>query len=99
MTVHDLLSHISSQELSEWMAYYALEPWGCQIDDQRSGLVASVIANVNRDAKRRPAPYQVDDFMPKRGGEPREQKNWQQLLKTVELINAALGGEDKRGAR
>ncbi len=96
MTVRELLNRISSRELSEWMAFYAVEPWGCQVDDQRTGLVASVIANVNRDPKRRATPYQVNDFMPKRG-EQREQKNWQDLLKTVELINAALGGDDKRG--
>lgn len=31
--------------------------------DQRHGIVTSVLANVNRDAKRHPDPYRPNDFI------------------------------------
>lgn len=32
--------------------------------DQRAALVACLIANANRDPKKRRQPYRVEDFMP-----------------------------------
>lgn len=55
---------MSSTQLAEWMAFYRLEPWGDERADMRAGIVASTIANVNRDAKKRPKPYTPGDFMP-----------------------------------
>ncbi len=46
------------------MAYYELDPWGEERADLRSGIVSAVIANVHRDAKKQPKPYQPTDFMP-----------------------------------
>ena len=44
------------------MAYFTLEPFG---DDWlRTAVLASVIANANRDAKVRPEPFKPEDFMP-----------------------------------
>jgi hypothetical protein len=57
---------ISSRELAEWMVFYNMEPWGAEVEDWRTGMVASVIANVNRDPKKRKEPYNPDDFIPKR---------------------------------
>jgi hypothetical protein len=45
MTVEELLLRISSRELSEWMAYYRLEPFGQVRGDLQAGIVASVMAN------------------------------------------------------
>ncbi len=50
-------------ELTEWRAYYGLEPFGELVADQRHGIATSVLANVNRDAKRHPEPYQAADFV------------------------------------
>lgn len=66
MTVRELLARIDSRELTEWMAYYEVEPWGSEIDDHRFGTVASTIANVNRDPKKRSQPYKPNDFFPRR---------------------------------
>lgn len=75
MTVQELLARISSQELSEWMAYYSLEPWGTETDDLRAGIVASTIANVNRDPKKRRKPYTAQDFAPQWGkSEPKKEE-------------------------
>ena len=62
MTVRELLARIDSRELTEWMAFYELEPWGSEIDDHRAGTIAATIANVNRDPKKKSMPYTWDDF-------------------------------------
>lgn len=62
MTVGELGQRMSSRELSEWMAYDAIEPIGNHW--QQTGMVAATVANVNRDPKKRATPYQPDDFMP-----------------------------------
>lgn len=88
---------VSSREFAEWLAYERLEPFGPERDDLRAALVAAVIANVNRDPKKRRKPYEVSDFMPKfdRGPEP-ERKSDGELLARVEMLNAVFGGVDKR---
>mgnify|MGYP000940748974 FL=1 len=58
-----MLQRMSSRELSEWMAYYNIEPFGEERADLRSGIVASTIANVNRDPKKG-QPFKPTDFMP-----------------------------------
>jgi hypothetical protein len=62
MTVRELLQRMGSDELSEWMAFYQLEPFGDYRADYRSGVVASTFANAHRakDA----GPFRPEDFMP-----------------------------------
>lgn len=59
-----MLNSMTIEQLGEWHSYYLLEPFGEERDDLRSGIIASTIANVNRDSKRRSRPYQPSDFMP-----------------------------------
>ena len=57
--------------------------------DYRTGLLCSVIANVNRDRKKKSQPFTPSDFMPRKasGGQTPEQ-----ILATVKMLNAAFGG-------
>lgn len=64
MTVGEMLSRMSSQEFTDWLAFSTIEPFGSQVDDLRAGTIASMIANTNRDAKRTPVPWKPLDFMP-----------------------------------
>jgi hypothetical protein len=64
MTVEEMLDRMTWAEYLEWQEYYGLEPWGEERADLRSAIVASLIANVNRDAKKQPRPYEPTDFMP-----------------------------------
>jgi hypothetical protein len=52
------------------MAYYSVEPWGPERADLNAGIIASTLANVHRDSKRRPEPFTAAEFMPKYGPEP-----------------------------
>lgn len=45
------------------MAYSHLEPFGEERADLRAAMIASLIANANRDSKKHPSPFTIDDFM------------------------------------
>lgn len=62
MTVGELLSRMSSEELTEWMAYDQLEPIGAYRLDMVGGIISSILANQNR--KRGAHAYKPQDFMP-----------------------------------
>jgi hypothetical protein len=95
--VGELLSGISSRELSEWRAYYELEPFGEERSDLRSGTIAAVVANTARDPKKRRRPYKASDFMHRFDQEPGEERpRWEAQLALVEQLNVAFGGRDER---
>jgi hypothetical protein len=63
LTVRQLLSQIDSKELSEWAAYYSIEPFGnFRNADLPAGIIASTIANCNRGKNSRS--FSPQDFMP-----------------------------------
>ena len=62
MPVRELLQRIGSDEITEWMAFYQLEPFGDMRADLRSGVIASTFANANRTKHARP--FTPEDFMP-----------------------------------
>lgn len=66
-----MLSRMSSVELAEWMAFDTLEPIGELRGDVRTGIVASLIYNVNRGKDMKPlAPI---DFMPYQNKQDRQE--------------------------
>ncbi|MCK9326632.1 MAG: hypothetical protein M0P69_14170 [Bacteroidales bacterium] len=85
MTVRELLARIDSRELSEWISYYEMEPWGTDVEDWRAGMVASTIANVNRDPKKQRKPYTPKDFMPQRIVEQKEEQSWEEQARLLEM--------------
>ncbi len=54
---------MSATELTQWMAYAAIEPFGERRADLRIAQLCALIANVNRDRKRRPKPFSIEDFL------------------------------------
>lgn len=97
MTVEELLSRISSRELTEWMAFFSLEgPTGDERDDWRAGMIASTIANVNRDTKKQKRAYKPQDFMPKYEQDAPAQEQRQPdpgLLGFVQGMQRRMGGK------
>jgi hypothetical protein len=56
---------MSSAEFVEWQAFQRLEgPFAPEREDWRATIIASTIAEVNRDRKHRSKPYRPDDFIP-----------------------------------
>ena len=61
--------------------------------DRRSALIASILANANRDSKKKKKPFTIDDFMPK---QKREKKKPMDINIMAEMLKAkciASGGE------
>lgn len=57
-----MLKELSSVQIAEWIAYYNLEPFGFTADWLQIGVIASMIANVNR--KKGTKPVMPEDFVP-----------------------------------
>uniref|UniRef100_A0A6M3LDF0 Minor tail T domain-containing protein n=1 Tax=viral metagenome TaxID=1070528 RepID=A0A6M3LDF0_9ZZZZ len=57
-----LLDKLTSNEWSEWLAYWSVEPWGEERADFRSGMLAAALSNRWRGKGERAAKPQ--DFMP-----------------------------------
>lgn len=56
-----MLDGMSSRELSEWFAYFQLEPFGEEREDYRTALIAQTVANT-APRKRRKA-FKLHDFL------------------------------------
>jgi hypothetical protein len=57
-----MLKGMSSCQFQEWIAYYELEPFGDEW--LRSALIASLIAETNRNTEERSEPFSPQDFLP-----------------------------------
>jgi hypothetical protein len=68
-----------------------LEQTKIKRSDQQAALICCVLANINRDKKKKPTPYKVDDFMPVEIGKKKKQTA-QEQFQIVKMLNAAFGG-------
>lgn len=96
--VDGMLEGIPSTMLTEWMAYYCIEPFGEYRADYRAGLISSVIAEVNRNPKKQKRPFRVRDFIPRFGiekGGPKEKQTVEQQKSILYAIASAFGGKKK----
>lgn len=81
-----------------------LEIWNRKQDreDHRFASIEAILAEINRDPKKRSAPFQPTDFYHSRirpkAQEPAPEPvpEWKNQLAIVEALNAAMGGKDLR---
>jgi len=62
-----MLREMPSALLSEWMAFYRLEPWGFSVDMWGFGLIAAKLHNIFKPKNKKA--LKVVDFIPKTEGE------------------------------
>lgn len=62
-TVGELMRGMSSLEYTHWLELYGKEPIGPERGDYHAAQVATMLANVNRDPKRRIGPYRLSEFL------------------------------------
>jgi hypothetical protein len=96
--VEEWIEQLDWGQALAWRAYAQIEPFGEERADLRSGIVASVIANVNRDPKKGKA-FNPQDFMPKFGSEasgratgrrePMTQEAWREVKAMAKAIYAS----------
>ncbi len=88
-TVEELLGAISSHELTEWIAFDQVEPFGDRRGDLQAGVVAATVANVNRAKGARA--YHVTDFVPEYGKKDEEVDAEALTLQQIGLWRALKG--------
>ena len=86
-----MADEMPSSLFTEWAAFFGLEPFGYEIENWRTGQVCSLIANVNRNPKKKPDPYKPKDFMPK--SRHKKKMKWQDIQQT---IRGVFGGTTQR---
>jgi len=79
-------------EFVDWMAYYQIEPFGGARGDIQAALVASLIANANRDAKKRPEAFRPGDFVPDWWGSRQAAKEPESLIAKFKMLTEKLDG-------
>ena len=60
-----------------------------ELQDYRAGLICAVIANANRNPKKKMRPFTPQDFMPTK----RKPMSDEQMFAQVQAINTMLGGK------
>ena len=78
--------------MTEWMAFYSIEPFGSDTQYLGHAITASTIANVNRGKNKKP--HEVSEFMPK--FEKRKQ-GIDEMMQFAEMMTVANGGKVKDG--
>lgn len=86
--MRELLARVTSAELTEWRAYYRLDPWTEDRADLRAGTVASVVANCHT----RDATFKPSDFIPDYGAPPEPEQTEEQMMAAAMRLTAAMGG-------
>jgi hypothetical protein len=80
-----LLNYLTSSQLSEWEAYDRIDPIGKWREDFNVANLMALIANVNRNPKKKSNPFTISDFMPEWGKEEEKEKR-----QTVEEMKQAF---------
>lgn len=83
---------MSSEELTEWQAYYSIEPFGEIRADLRSGILASMTYNMNKS--KGAAPKDAKDFvLETKSFEEQKPPSPQTMAKAAELMAEMAGGD------
>jgi len=89
-----MLGEISSEQLTYWMAFNFLEPFGPRAAWIRSGQIASMIGNTH--LRKGARPFSPQDFMPEPLGKARKKKQTLAEMKSILMAMAAPAEKPKR---
>lgn len=92
-----MLNRISAKTYRTWAEYISFYGFTDERADLRSGIVASVIANVNRS--KRGKSYKPSDFIPKFGPKKKQSVDEMRTLLTnfARVHNPMISGAKKNG--
>lgn len=88
-----MLNRISSPELSEWIAFSDIEPFGEVRADIRAAMIATVMANAWRG--RNQSPFKITDFMLTFGNRP--EQTMDEMKQILKSFTVAAGGKVIKG--
>ncbi len=93
----EFLASVTSEELTDWLAFSRLEPWGDERADYHAAMICMICYQMWR-GKNSPR-MKLEDFIIKFLSEGRdaEPKTSEQLNTMLQGYTAAAGGKIKRG--
>lgn len=79
---------MGAAEFAAWRAYLEVEPIGARRDDLHTAMLMTLLANANRDRKKRPKPFTLQEFMPDFWKQPETEKkgNAAELLAKFKIL-------------
>lgn len=73
-----MLRGMTAEQFWEWRTYADLEPFDEQRGDLRAAQIVWMLAEINRDARKRSQPYQLKDFVLIFGEHEKKTQTWQE---------------------
>jgi len=90
--VEQMLDGMSSEQLIGWLAYYGIEPFGYDINNYRSGVVAAAVMNSVRGKESDKVWSHKDFFIDNTAV---KQQNWNDQLAIATTIVNVYSGKEK----
>lgn len=90
---------ISENELTEWMTFYAKEPFGDRRSDIQSAQICALLANINRNPKKRSQPYRIGEYMLFQEKEEPKKQSPEEVIAIFKGIQQGFKKKKKRGGK
>ncbi len=97
--VGELQQRVSSQEFTEYLAFFSIEPWSAVREDINNAAIVTMLANAHRDTKAKPQPFNLNDFRTdywKKIEAPIQQTNLR-MKQEMELLGKIMGTKKVQG--
>lgn len=92
LDVDKMMSDLTARQLSEWMAYFTIEPWGEERADWRAGNIAAMVHNSMTKGPR----VKAVDFVLSDKETPRQQSDDEMKATIRAFFKAAERGSEHR---
>lgn len=89
MTVGELCRRTTSRELTEWMAYERLEPFGERVTQMMLAQLTATVANLPAAYHGKTGKAKAEDLMPRFVDEDEKFLDWRELMKRMKVLTAA----------
>jgi hypothetical protein len=104
-TIGETQAAVDSREFAEWLAYDSIEPGEPLRGDVRAAMIGMLIAETNRDTKKKPTPFKLEDFMFRFGESDKDRmrrmrdETKQKLMIWKGMVGAGVKKEEKRAMK
>lgn len=92
-----MLRDMRPSELGEYLALCAIDDWTRNRGDLQAGIICSVLAEINRDPKKKGDPFKASDFMPYERAQSTEEQRQQDLSARLRAALTGMGKRKRKG--
>ena len=85
-----MLDEMTPADLGDYLAEYTISPWGPERADLGTGIIASLLANIHRDTKKRSQPFTPADFMPYKEAQKSDEDQRREHVSKMKAIFSRL---------